>query len=155
MLGAVAEARERGAFTDGVACTHPSDLAAAVELLIAPIVGPEVVAGSTRMKAGTAQKLVLNALSTTVMIRLGKTYGNLMVDVQPRNEKLRRRAVSIVATATGIMPDEAQHLLEASGYEPKTAIVMALALTDAAEARRRLAVSDGRVALAITLQRKA
>ena len=149
VLGAVAEARERGAFTAGIACTHPSELAAAVDLIIAPIVGPEVMAGSTRMKAGTAQKLVLNTLSTTVMIRLGKTYGNLMVDVQPRNEKLRRRAVDIVATATGITLDEARDLLEASGYEAMTAIVMALAQIDASEARGRLAAGEGRVALAL------
>ncbi len=74
--------------------------------MIAPVVGPEVINGSTRMKAGTAQKLVLNTLSPTVMILLGKTYGNLMVDVQPTNEKLRRRAVAIVAQATGLAMDE-------------------------------------------------
>ncbi len=127
VLGAIAEARRRGAFVAGLACTHPSPLAEAVELMIAPIVGPEVIAGSTRMKAGTAQKLVLNTLSTAVMIRLGKTFGNLMVDVQPLNSKLRRRAVS----------------------EPKTAIVMLLAGVVADEARRRLAASGGQVRAAL------
>lgn len=149
VLGGIAEARGCGAFVAGLACVHPSPLAAAVDLMIAPIVGPEVISGSTRMKAGTAQKLVLNTLSTTVMIRLGKTFGNLMVDVQPTNEKLRRRAVSIVATATGVDQDEAQRLLIAANYEAKTAIVMALAGVDADEARRRLAANAGHVRRAL------
>jgi N-acetylmuramic acid 6-phosphate etherase len=149
VLGAVAEARSRGAFVAGLACTHPSPLGDAVELMIAPIVGPEVIAGSTRMKAGTAQKLVLNTLSTAVMIRLGKTFGNLMVDVRPLNSKLRRRAVSIVATATGLAHDQARIVLEAAGYEPKTAIVMALTSVAADEARRRLAASGGHVRAAL------
>jgi N-acetylmuramic acid 6-phosphate etherase len=149
VLGAIAAARSRGAFVAGLACTHPSPLAEAVELMIAPIVGPEVIAGSTRMKAGTAQKLVLNTLSTAVMIRLGKTFGNLMVDVQPLNSKLRRRAVSIVATATGVSDDEARSVLVAAGYEPKTAIVMLLADVAAEEARRQLAASGGQVRAAL------
>ena len=113
--------------------------------MIAPIVGPEIISGSTRMKAGTAQKLVLNTLSTTVMIQLGKTYGNLMVDVQPTNEKLRHRAVTIVARVTGLAVDEVRRLLEVTGYEVKTAIVMALAGVTADEARRRLAASGGHI----------
>ncbi len=149
VLGAIAAARERGAFVAGLACTHPSPLAAAVDLMIAPIVGPEVITGSTRMKAGTAQKLVLNSLSTAVMIRLGKTFGNLMVDLQPMNEKLRQRAIAIVAAATGLAPDEAQRLLQAADGEPKTAIVMALAHVDADEARQRLATSAGHVRRAL------
>lgn len=149
VLGAIAEARGRGAFTAGLACVQPSPLAEAVELMIAPIVGPEVIAGSTRLKAGTAQKLVLNTLSTTVMVRLGKTFGNLMVDVQPTNDKLRRRAATIVATATGCPLDEARRLLEAAGYEAKTAIVMALTGVDAGEARRRLAAHGGHVRAAV------
>jgi N-acetylmuramic acid 6-phosphate etherase len=144
VLGAVAAARERGAFVAGLACTHPSPLAEAVDLMIAPIVGPEVIAGSTRMKAGTAQKLVLNTLSTAVMIRLGKTFGNLMVDVQPSNEKLRRRAAGIVATATGLSEEAARAALAAGG-ETKTAIVMVLADVSADEARRRLTASGGHV----------
>ena len=149
VLGAVAEAARRGAFVAGLACTDPSPLAAAVELIIAPIVGPEVIAGSTRMKAGTAQKLVLNALTTTVMIRLGKTFGNLMVDLQPSNAKLRRRAVHIVAAATGLGAEEARQLLAAAGYETKTAIVMALAQVDASAARQRLAAGAGYVRRAL------
>jgi len=149
VLGAVAEARNRGAFAAGLACTHLSPLAESVELMIAPIVGPEVIAGSTRMKAGTAQKLVLNTLSTAVMIRLGKTFGNLMVDVRPLNSKLRRRAVGIVATATGLPHDQARAVLEAAGGEPKTAIVMVLAGVDAEEARQRLAASGGHVRAAL------
>jgi len=149
VLGAIAEARGRGAFTAGLACTHPSPLAEAVELMIAPIVGPEVIAGSTRMKAGTAQKLVLNTLSTAVMIRLGRTFGNLMVDVRPLNSKLRRRAIGIVATATDLAHDQARAVLEAAGYEPKTAIVMVLAGVDADEARGRLAASGGHVRAAL------
>lgn len=152
VLGAIEEAKQRGAFVAGLACTKPSPLADVVEIMIAPIVGPEVVSGSTRMKAGTAQKLVLNTLSTTVMIRLGKTFGNLMVDVQPTNEKLRWRAESIVATATGIERAEARRLLEATGYEAKPAIVMALTGVEADEARRRLAQSGGHVRPALADQ---
>ncbi|GAB4439321.1 MAG: N-acetylmuramic acid 6-phosphate etherase [Chloroflexi bacterium OHK40] len=144
VLGAVAEARRRGAFAAGVACSHPSPLGDAVELIIAPIVGPEVIAGSTRMKAGTAEKLVLNTLSTCVMVLLGKTYGNLMVDLQPLNEKLRRRAVGIVASATGLGQEQARAALAVAG-DVKTAIVMVLAGIDRDEARRRLAASGGHV----------
>ncbi len=149
VLGAIGEAKRRGAFVAGIACTHPSALADAVELIIAPVVGPEVISGSTRMKAGTAQKLVLNTLTTTTMIRLGKTFGNLMVDVQPTNEKLRRRAVEIVITATGVSREEAQRLLEATQYAAKPAIVMALAGVDAVEAGRRLAANRGHVRQAL------
>jgi N-acetylmuramic acid 6-phosphate etherase len=149
VLGALAEARRRGAFAAGLTCTDPSPLADAVELTIAPIVGPEVIAGSTRMKAGTAEKLALNTLSTTVMIRLGKTFGNLMVDVRPTNAKLRRRAARIVAAATGLEQDAAQRLLDTAAGEVKTAIVMELANVDADEARRRLSASAGHVRRAL------
>src|SRR5262245_48828998 len=149
VLGAAAEARRRGAFAAGLACAHPSPLADAVELAIAPIVRPELIAGSTRMKAGTAEKLVLNALSTTVMIRLGKTFGNLMVDLRPTNAKLRRRAARIVATATGLELEAAQRLLDAADGEVKTAIVIELADVDADEARRRLNASAGHVRRAL------
>ena len=149
VLGAVKAARSRGAWTAGLACTDPSALAAEVDLMIAPIVGPEVITGSTRMKAGTAQKLVLNTLSTTVMIRLGKTFGNLMVDVQSTNYKLRQRTVTIVTSATGISASEAKRLLFAANDEPKTAIVMALAQIGVEEARVRLATHKGHVRAAI------
>ena len=149
VLGAVAHAKQRGAFVAGLACTAPSPLAEVVQIMIAPIVGPEVITGSTRMKAGTAQKLVLNTLTTTTMIHLGKTFGNLMVDVQPTNAKLRQRAVRIVAMATGVDHHEAQRLLDAANGEVKTAIVVALANVDVDQARRRLAVSAGIVRQAI------
>lgn len=145
VLGAVDEARRRGAFVAGLACTRPSALEAVVDLMIAPVPGPEAITGSTRMKAGTAQKLVLNTLTTTVMVRLGKTFGNLMVDVQPTNAKLRYRAVRIVAMATGEDEGVARSLLAAAGDEPKVAILMALARVDAPEARERLARTRGRV----------
>jgi N-acetylmuramic acid 6-phosphate etherase len=103
-----------------------------------------VIAGSTRMKAGTAEKLVLNTLSTSVMVLLGKTYGNLMVDLQPLNEKLRRRSVGIVASATGLRQEEARAALAAAG-DVKTAIVMVLGGVDRAEARRRLDANGGHV----------
>jgi N-acetylmuramic acid 6-phosphate etherase len=149
VLGAMAEARRRGTFVAALVCTQPSALAEAAELTIAPIVGPEVIAGSTRMKAGTATKLALNALSTTVMIKLGKTYGNLMIDVRPTNAKLRQRAARIVAAVADISLEQAQRLLETAGYEPKTAIVMALAKVDADTARARLAENDGQVRRAV------
>lgn len=100
-IGAVAYARARGALTVGLACNAGSELAAAAEHGIEVVVGPELLTGSTRLKAGTAQKLVLNMISTITMIRLGKTYGNLMVDVRASNEKLRARSRRIVALATG------------------------------------------------------
>lgn len=152
VLGAVAEARRRGAYTAGVACSHPSPLSEAVELMIAPLVGPEVIAGSTRMKAGTAEKLVLNSLSTTVMVRLGKTYGNLMVDLQPLNEKLRRRSVNIVAAAADLSHEQARAALAKADNDVKTAIVMSLAGVDLAEARRRLRASGGHVRPALEQQ---
>jgi N-acetylmuramic acid 6-phosphate etherase len=149
VLGAVAHAKQRGAFVAGLACTAPSPLADVVDWMIAPIVGPEVITGSTRMKAGTAQKLVLNTLTTAAMIRLGKTFGNLMVDVQPTNAKLQQRAVRIVVLATGVDHHEAQRLLAAANGEVKTAIVVALAGIDVVQARRRLAASAGIVRQAL------
>lgn len=149
VLGAVAEAKQRGALTIGVACTTGSPLAERVEIMIAPVVGPEVITGSTRLKAGTAQKMVLNMLSTGTMVLLGKTFGNLMVDVQPTNAKLRARAVRIVGLATGLSAEAASALLRASGGEVKTAIVSALAGVDAAAARERLAKANGIVRAAI------
>ena len=145
VVSGVAEAKRHGAFVAGIACTTPSPLEDEVDLMITPVVGPEVITGSTRMKAGTAQKLVLNTLSTTIMIQMGKTFGNLMVDLQPKNEKLRRRMINIVMTATGVDREEAQHLLHEAGDETKTAIVMVLAEIDANTARHRLTKSNGRV----------
>lgn len=149
VLGAVAYAKEQGALTVGIACNAGTPLARAVDMMIAPIVGPEVIAGSTRLKAGTAQKMVLNMLSTGTMILLGKTYGNLMVDVQPTNSKLRRRAVGIVREATGLPESEAEALLNASHGEVKTAIVAALAGVDPTAARNRLAAAGDVVRIAL------
>ncbi|TET97915.1 MAG: N-acetylmuramic acid 6-phosphate etherase, partial [Dehalococcoidia bacterium] len=126
VLEALREARRREAFTVGLTCNRPTPLEELSDVIIAPLVGPEVIAGSTRMKAGTAQKMVLNALSTAAMIRLGKTYGNLMVDVQPTNAKLRQRAQRIVALACGLSMDETAALLASCSGETKTAIVAGL-----------------------------
>lgn len=138
-LGAVAYAKERGALTIGLACNANTPLEQEVEIMIAPVVGPEVITGSTRLKAGTAQKMVLNMLSTGTMILLGKTFGNLMVDVQATNYKLQQRALSIVRQATGLDKDSARRLLETSGGEVKTAILVAQANIPPEQAREKLA----------------
>jgi N-acetylmuramic acid 6-phosphate etherase len=137
--GAIAYATERGALTIGLACNANTPLEQEVEIMIAPLVGPEVISGSTRLKAGTAQKMVLNMLSTGTMILLGKTFGNLMVDVQATNYKLQQRALSIVRQATGLDEDSARTLLETSGGEVKTAILVAHTNISPEQARQRLA----------------
>jgi N-acetylmuramic acid 6-phosphate etherase len=149
VLGAVAEARRRGAVTIGICCTPDAELSRAVDIPIAPLVGPEILAGSTRMKAGTAQKLVLNMLSTETFIRLGYVYGNLMVNVQPTNNKLVERARRIVAQAAGVEPARAADLLTASGNRVRTAIVMGKTGVSREEADRRLEAAGGRVARAL------
>jgi len=137
--GAIAYAKEQGALAIGLACNAGTPLEQEVEIMIAPVVGPEVITGSTRLKAGTAQKMVLNMLSTGSMILLGKTFGNLMVDVQATNYKLQQRALSIVRRVTGLDEDAAQTLLENSGGEVKTAILVARANISPEQARERLA----------------
>ncbi|MGE5488320.1 MAG: N-acetylmuramic acid 6-phosphate etherase [bacterium] len=149
VLGAVARAREVGALTAGISCTPNSELSRAVEIAIEPLVGPEVVTGSTRMKAGTATKLVLNMLSTGVMIRLGYVYGNLMVNVQPANEKLRDRARRIVGEAAGVDAGAAARALDEAGGRVKVAIVMARLGVGRDEAARRLEAAGGQVAEAL------
>jgi N-acetylmuramic acid 6-phosphate etherase len=149
VLGAVARARELGAATIGISCTPGSELSRAVEIIIEPLVGPEVVAGSTRMKAGTAAKLVLNMLSTAVMIRLGHVYGNLMVNVQPTNAKLRDRAVRIIAEAAGVDRERAAEVLAAAGDTVKVAIVMARLGIAREAAEKRLSAAHGRVSEAL------
>jgi N-acetylmuramic acid 6-phosphate etherase len=143
VLGALAQARSRGAFTISLTCDHPSPMAEASDIAITPLVGPEVITGSTRLKAGTAQKMVLNMISTGVMIRLGKTYGNLMVDVQATNAKLQARARRIVAEACGVSAEQAGALLQACDGQVKVAIVAHLAGISAAVARERLAARGG------------
>ena len=149
VLGAVRAARDAGSLTVALVCAPGSELAALADRAIEVVVGPELVAGSTRLKAGTAQKLVLNTLSTVSMIRLGKTYGNLMVDVAATNEKLRERVRSIVRVATGAEAEQADEALEAAGGSAKVAIVSLLAGVDAAAARERLASSDDNVRAAL------
>ena len=146
VLGCMEYARELGAPTVSVTCCPGSVLDNFADIGIAPCPGPEVITGSTRMKSGTAQKMVLNMLSTGTMIKLGKVYGNLMVDVKPSNEKLIRRCVTIVCNATGCDDATATSALEACGYRPKTAIVMVLCGVGAEEAKEMLAKADGRVA---------
>ncbi|MDX1982141.1 MAG: N-acetylmuramic acid 6-phosphate etherase [Bryobacteraceae bacterium] len=126
VLGAIEYASSIGAVTIGLSCVPQSKLAQAAAIAITPLTGPEVVTGSTRMKAGTATKLVLNMLTTGAMIRLGYTYGNLMINVQPKNEKLVDRARRIIAQAAGVSYDEAAGLLEASGGSVRAAITKAM-----------------------------
>src|SRR5215211_1198766 len=140
-LGAARAAADAGAFTACVACVEESPLAEFCEREIAVVVGPEVLAGSTRLKAGTAQKLVLNTISTVAMIRLGKTYAGLMVDVVPANEKLRGRVRRIVGTATGASDDAVDAALAEADGDAKVAIVTLLAGIDAEAARVRLEAS--------------
>lgn len=152
-IGAVAYARARGALTVGLACNRGSALAAAAEHGIEVVVGPEFLTGSTRLKAGTAQKLVLNMLSTITMIRLGKTYGNLMVDVRASNEKLRARSRRIVAQVTGADDDAVERALAATDGEVKNAILVLLAGVDGPTAARLLAESGGRLRTALAAAR--
>ncbi len=149
VLGAVHAARRWGATTAGISCTPDSELSRAVDFPIAPTPGPEVIAGSTRLKAGTATKLVLNMISTGVMIRLGYVFGNLMVNVQPSNEKLMDRARRIVAAATQLDAAQAADLLNQAGRKVSVAIVMAKGNVAREEAERRLAAAGGRLRTAI------
>ncbi|MEE1929648.1 N-acetylmuramic acid 6-phosphate etherase [Streptomyces sp. TRM 70351] len=142
-VGAVRHARARGALTVGLSCNAGSPLAAAAEHGIEIVTGPELITGSTRLKAGTAQKLVLNMFSTITMIRLGKTYGNLMVDVRASNAKLHARSRRIVALATGAEEQEVEAALAATGGEVKNAILTLLGGVDGPAAARLLAASGG------------
>jgi N-acetylmuramic acid 6-phosphate etherase len=148
-LGAVAAARELGALTIGISCTPDSELARAVKIAITPLVGPEVIAGSTRMKAGTATKLVLNMITTAAMIRLGYVYGNLMVNVEPKNSKLEDRAKRIIAESAGVNYEKAGELLKKSAGNVKVAIVMSRLAIDRLAAEARLAAAGGRVSEAL------
>jgi len=148
VLGAIDYARGLGALTIALTCVPGSPVATAAELNIVPATGPEVVTGSTRMKAGTATKLVLNMLSTAVFVRLGYVYGNLMVNVQPTNSKLTDRATRIVAELTGLDPAGAAQLLTQAG-SVKTAVVMHKVGVDRAAAQARLAAAHGRLKQAL------
>ena len=148
VLGAIRKASELGALTIGISCTPRSELSAAVQIPIEPLPGPEVVTGSTRMKAGTATKLVLNMLSTAAMIRLGHVYGNLMMNVQPKNEKLVDRAARIIVQAANIEYSRAVELLKETG-SVKTSVVMAKRHLGKTEAERLLLLAGGRVRSAL------
>jgi N-acetylmuramic acid 6-phosphate etherase len=149
VLGAVEAANHLGALSIGISCTPDSLLAHRVRIAITPLVGPEVIAGSTRMKAGTATKLVLNMISTAVMIRLGYVYGNLMVNVQPRNSKLRDRATRIIAASIAVSYERAAELLAQAGDNVSVAIVMARLALSRGPAEARLAAAGGRISEAL------
>jgi N-acetylmuramic acid 6-phosphate etherase len=149
VLGALIEACQQGSLTIGLTCNRPSQLETLVDLCIAPIVGPEVIMGSTRLKAGTAQKRVLNMLSTGVMIRLGKTFGNLMVDLQATNAKLHTRSRRILELACGISAEVAQDALNQSGGNLKVALVSTLAKVSPQEATHVLNTQKGKVKAAL------
>lgn len=144
--GCMEYAKQLGAPTIAVTCCPGSELDQFADIGIAPAPGPEVVTGSTRMKSGTAQKMVLNMLSTGAMIKLGKVYGNLMVDVKPSNEKLIRRCVTIVCSAAECTEAEATKALEECDYRPKVAIVMVLRGVNADTACAMLQKAEGRIA---------
>ena len=146
VLGAMEYAKKLGAAVIGVTCCPGSEIDQSADIGISPTPGPEVITGSTRMKSGTAQKMVLNMLSTGTMIKMGKVYGNLMVDVKPSNEKLVRRCITIVCAAAECDEQTAIAALEACGYHPKTAIVKILKNADTAHAEALLAQANGRIA---------
>jgi N-acetylmuramic acid 6-phosphate etherase len=151
VLGAMRRARELGAVVIGLCNNLDSPMRSHAQLMLEAVVGPEVVLGSTRMKSGTAQKLILNMLTTTSMIRIGKVYDNLMVDLMPSNEKLVYRSKRIIRLATGAGDDDVNAAFEASRGHVKTAIVMLLAGVDAARAGELLAAADGFVRQAVEL----
>ncbi len=145
VLGAMRRANELGALTAGLACNKSTPLGALAQFPIEIRVGPEVIAGSTRLNAGTVQKIVLNIISTASMVRLGKTYGSLMVDVRPTNHKLRERAVRIVTAITGVPAREARRALVASGWRPKVASIVAAYRLDPDAASALLDEHSGRL----------
>ena len=149
VLGAVRAAKSRQAATVGIACNRPSVLGREVNLEIALIVGPEVITGSTRLKAGTATKMVLNMITTGAMVRIGKTLGNRMVDLQPTNEKLKIRTRRILRELAGLQEKEAIFLLDSCGGSLKRALVVSLASVTPIDAQRLLDSNGGQVRLAI------
>jgi N-acetylmuramic acid 6-phosphate etherase len=148
-LGAVDRAKELGAVTIGITCNPDAELSKRVDHAVEVVVGPEVIAGSTRLKGGTAQKVVLNMISTIAMVRIGKTFGNLMVDLKATNEKLRDRARRIVMQATECEAEAADRALADADGEVKVAILMLLTGIDADQSRRRLSAHRGRVRQAL------
>ncbi|HUJ83017.1 MAG TPA: N-acetylmuramic acid 6-phosphate etherase [Candidatus Acidoferrales bacterium] len=154
VLGALLFARRIGAVTIGVTSNPRSPLAKRSEISIAPDTGPEAIAGSTRLKAGTAQKLVLNLLSTTAMVRLGRIYENWMIHVALTNQKLRRRGARILEEAAGVAPRTAKHALRQSGHNLPVALVMLKTGASVGDAKRSLAKSRGKVRLAVEAEKK-
>lgn len=149
VIGALDYARQIGAKTGALSCNSDAEISRHADLPIEVVVGPEVVTGSTRMKAGTAQKLVLNMISTTSMINAGKVYGNLMVDVLPTNQKLVERAKQIICEATGVSYREAEEYYERAHHHSKLAIVMILTGYSENEAQKLLSQNSDRIALAV------
>jgi N-acetylmuramic acid 6-phosphate etherase len=149
VLGGMTYARQSGVFTIGLSCNRDSQLEDVSDLVISPVVGPEVLSGSTRLKAGTATKMVLNTLKTASMVRLGKTYGNLLVDMQATNTKLLARARRIVAMVAGVSEAEAEALLQHCGGEVKTAIIVQRCRVSPAQARQRLERARGHLRQAL------
>jgi len=149
VLGALQRAREHGALTIAVACNAGSRIGSAADIAIEAVVGPEFIAGSTRLKSGTAEKLVLNMLSTLTMVRLGKTFGNVMIDLRATNEKLRARAQRTVMTVTGCSAEEAGAALRDASGSTKTATLMVLAGVSAAAAESLLAEHGGQLRAAL------
>ena len=149
VIGGLQHSQKLGAATIGLSCNRDSQLAATAELMIEPVVGPEVISGSSRMKAGTATKMVLNMLTTGAMVRLGKTYGNLMVDLRATNQKLTDRSRRIVARVTGVSDEEAQAMLDRCGGEVKTAIVAQMRSLSPKDSRRLLDRFDGHLRCAL------
>ncbi|MFW6378237.1 MAG: N-acetylmuramic acid 6-phosphate etherase, partial [Bacillota bacterium] len=143
VIGAVKTAKQLGALTGALVCNYNSELAENADHKIRAVVGPEVLTGSTRLKAGTAQKMILNTISTTVMIKLGKVYNNLMVDLKATNSKLRERARGIVTEITSIDNEEADEILKAADYGVKEAIIMTKRGCDLKEAKKLLNESQG------------
>jgi len=151
VLGAVRKAREINALTCAISCVQDSELSRLVQYPIEPICGPEVLTGSTRLRAGTATKLVLNMISTAVMVKLGHVYGNLMVNVQPTNGKLEDRARRIIQAATGLAFDQAAELLDRAGRSVRVAIVMQKKQIARPEAEALLATAKGRIREALEI----
>jgi len=149
VIGGLTYAKQLGAYTIAIACTKQSEIGSIADLAIEPLPGPEVITGSTRMKAGTAQKLILNMLTTGAMIKIGKVYGNLMVDVRASNEKLIERAKRIVCAATELDRSQAESLLEQTNYDVKLAILIAKTGLDQAQAFQILQEAEGYLQKAI------
>jgi N-acetylmuramic acid 6-phosphate etherase len=152
VVAAVQRAKERGAKTIYITTNARRNLRVKPNVAICPVVGPEVIMGSTRMKSGTAQKLVLNMITTTTMIRLGKVYGNMMVDLQMKSRKLEERAKRVLMIATGASYEAAERTLRRAGGHVKTAIVMLKAKVSVRQARKRLAEANGFVRAAIRMK---